>query len=45
MAYKQEMWDEAKKKCRLGDDGHYDGIMYMLYTDIRHKQKTEVKWV
>lgn len=20
MAYKQEMWDEAKKKCRLGDE-------------------------
>lgn len=20
MAYKQEMWDEAKKRCRLGDE-------------------------
>ncbi len=20
MAYKQEMWDEAKKKCRIGDE-------------------------
>ena len=20
MAYKQELWDEAKKKCRLGDE-------------------------
>ena len=20
MAYKQELWDEAKKKCRIGDE-------------------------
>lgn len=20
MAYKQELWDEAKRKCRLGDE-------------------------
>ena len=20
MAYKQELWDEAKKKCRLGEE-------------------------
>lgn len=21
MAYKQELWDETKKKCRIGDEG------------------------
>ena len=29
MAYKQELWQEAKKRCRLGDEeirGEGDGI-------------------
>ncbi len=33
MAYKQELWDEAKKKCRIGDE-KYTGTMVQLKTKL-----------
>lgn len=32
MAYKQELWDEAKKKCRIGDEEIRMAILLLLKT-------------